>query len=87
MRVLLLLFLAFSLCASATASQRMPHDCCPDQPCSIQCIAMGCMPGNVALAPAPDISVPFVTALAGVAFREPGDAVPDTFEEIWIPPD
>lgn len=40
----ILLLLAIFLCTSAIAGQRMPHDCCPDQHCALQCIDMGCVP-------------------------------------------
>jgi hypothetical protein len=87
MKAILLLMLAFCLCTSAVAGQRSPHDCCPDQHCSLQCIDMGCAPGALAIAPPPALANwPVVTAGADHV-SDAGGALPSPCRTVWVPPD
>jgi len=87
MKAILLLILAFCLCASAVAGQRSPHDCCPDQHCSPQCIDMGCAPVALAIA---STSLPVDWTAGGISvvriFGSESD-LPSPYRTIWLPPD
>lgn len=87
MKAILLLILAFCLCASAVAGQRSPHNCCPDQHCSLQCIDMGCAPVALAIAPPP---LPVSWAVGGVSDVRIlcGEIdLTSPYRTIWVPPD
>ncbi|MBB3219810.1 hypothetical protein [Pseudoduganella umbonata] len=87
MKAILLLMLALCLCTSAVAGQRAPHDCCPDQHCSLQCIDMGCAPGALAIAPPPAlVNWPAVTASVD-RISDAGGALPSPCRTVWVPPD
>jgi hypothetical protein len=87
MKAILLLFLAISLCTSAIAGQRSPHDCCPDQHCSLQCIDMGCASGAPAIAPPPVLARWAVVAAGIDRVTDPGGTLPSPCRAVWVPPD
>jgi hypothetical protein len=86
-KAILLLILAIALCTSTVAAQRTPHDCCPDQHCSLQCIDMGCAPGALAIAP-PPVPPRWAVASSGIDLpSDPGGVLPSPYRTIWVPPD
>lgn len=87
MKFILLLILAMTLGTSTLAAPRAPHDCCPDEHCSLQCPDMGCAPVGLAIAP-PSVSVIQILADAGsVQMREVSVVLPSPDRIIWVPPD
>ncbi len=87
MKAILFLILVISLCTGAVAGQRSGHDCCPDQQCSLQCLAMGCAPAALAIAPPP---APLSWAIADAATEqrvELAEKLPSPWRSIWVPPD
>ncbi|GGY00655.1 hypothetical protein GJV26_28330 [Massilia dura] len=87
MKAILLLILAIALCTSAVAMPRSPHDCCPDQHCSLQCIDMGCASGALAIAPPPAPVSWAAVANGMVHSADPGIVLPSPYPDIWVPPD
>ncbi|WBS00032.1 hypothetical protein OU994_17050 [Pseudoduganella sp. SL102] len=87
MKAILMLILTIWLCASAVAGPRGPHDCCADQHCPVDCIAMGCAPGAPAIAPPPALASWAVTAASAVQPSDPGGVLPSPYRTIWVPPD
>jgi hypothetical protein len=87
MRFLLTILFALVLSGNATASYRMPHDCCPDQACAPHCLAMTCASAAAALAP--PVAYPgFTAVMQGSDSPRPVPmTLPMPVEEIWTPPD
>lgn len=88
MKLFAILVLALMFLGNATASAVPdPHACCGADECEmIQCVAMGCLPVPSPGATTGRLPFQFGTPSMG-SIDYPVISLPDTFDEVWTPPD